>query len=436
MPSRSLLSRLEPTLLALALGSPIPLLALAPDGPALLVTLLALAVPAAAIYGLYRLAIRGRPAADERLPLLPPPLGPPPAETRVAVFAVRRGGRAILSGTFDDVVQAARAGSVEPFDEVVGAGVVVAPAAIAELLPYVPSRLEARARQLYLAYLGVALGAASVGLFVLAAERLAGIGAGEGSGFRILLFALALVPLVFLRRSWKRLEAGRARGLVPAPPQRPSLGSASLDAALAAPVPATQRMLVLVVLVSAAAMLLPPEALQLKLAKDNEAIRNGEIWRLLTPGLVHGGAFHLFINALVLSHLGSFVERLLGSGRMLVVLWGGVFTGSLASFAMNPHPSVGVSGGLFALVGALLATGLRHRRRLPAPARRMLVRAPIEIIVLNLALGLSIPIIDNAAHMGGLAGGFLLGLVLGTRPALFGAAASPPAVGAPPDRPV
>jgi rhomboid protease GluP len=117
------------------------------------------------------------------------------------------------------------------------------------------------------------------------------------------------------------------------------------------------------------------------------------------------------------------------------VLWGGVLTGSLASYAMNPHPSVGISGGLFGLVGALLATGLRHRRGLPAPARRMLVRAPIEIIVLNLALGLSIPVIDNAAHVGGLAGGFLLGLVLGTRPALFGAAAPAPAVGAPPDRP-
>jgi membrane associated rhomboid family serine protease len=63
----------------------------------------------------------------------------------------------------------------------------------------------------------------------------------------------------------------------------------------------------------------------------------------------------------------------------------------------------------------------------------MLVRAPIEIIVLNLALGLSIPVIDTAAHVGGLAGGFQLGLVLGTRPAHFGAAAPAPA--APPDRP-
>jgi rhomboid protease GluP len=76
---------------------------------------------------------------------------------------------------------------------------------------------------------------------------------------------------------------------------------------------------------------------------------------------------------------------------------------------------VGISGGLFALVGALLVAGLRHRRMLPPPMRRMLVRAPVEIIVLNLGLGMALPMIDNAAHLGGLAGGVLLGLGLGLR---------------------
>jgi rhomboid protease GluP len=122
------------------------------------------------------------------------------------------------------------------------------------------------------------------------------------------------------------------------------------------------------------------------------------------------------MNAWVLADLGRVVERLLGSGRMLVVLWGGVLAGSLASFATNPNRSVGISGGLFALVGALLVVGLRHRRELPPGARRSLVRAPIEIIVLNVALGLALPFIDNAAHLGGLAGGVLLGLGAGLRP--------------------
>jgi len=170
------------------------------------------------------------------------------------------------------------------------------------------------------------------------------------------------------------------------------------------------------VAVSAAAMLLPPEVLFDRLAKDNDAIRDGEVWRLLTAGLVHGGVLHLVMNASVLSDVGRLVESLLGSRRMLAVLWGGVLGGSLASFATNPNRSVGISGGLFALVGALLAVGLRHRRGLPPGVRRMLVRGPIEVIVLNVALGLALPIIDNAAHLGGLATGIALGLVLGVRP--------------------
>ena len=217
---------------------------------------------------------------------------------------------------------------------------------------------------------------------------------------------------------------GRARGLVPEPPPRLTLGSASLDAALAGPAPATRAVLAVVVAVSGAALLLPEDDLLLRLAKDNDAIRRGEVWRLLTAGLVHGGAVHLLLNASVLANVGRIVERLLGGPRMLAVLWGGVLTGSLASFATNPHPSVGISGGLFALVGALLVVGLRHRRALPPPARRMLVRAPIEIIVLNIALGLALPIIDNSAHLGGLAGGVLLGArARGSRPARDSAAA-------------
>jgi rhomboid protease GluP len=182
-----------------------------------------------------------------------------------------------------------------------------------------------------------------------------------------------------------------------------------------------------VVAVSAVALLLPEDDLLLRLAKDDAAIRAGEWWRLLTAGLVHGGAVHLAMNAWVLSSLGGFVERLLGPRRMLAVLWGGVLTGSLVSFATRRGVSVGISGGLFALVGALLVVGLRHRRSLPPPARRMLVRAPVEIIVLNAGLGFALPMIDNAAHLGGLAGGVLLGLALGLRPEVRAALAGPDA---------
>jgi membrane associated rhomboid family serine protease len=338
----------------------------------------------------------------------------------------------VREGTLDELVALAREGSVRSGDLVARAGVSAAAGDLADLAPHVPSGAEVQARRVYLGYLAAALGAGLAGVGGLLAARLAGAGLDERSALLVLLFAAALAPLLALRREWRRLEAGRALGLVPEPPPRLTLGSAALDAAVAGSAPATRRVLAGVVAVSAAALLLPPDVLVDRLAKDNEAIRDGEVWRLLTAGLVHGGALHLFMNAAVLANVGAFVERLLGARRMLAVLFGGVLGGSLASFATNPQRSVGISGGLFALVGALLVVGVRHRRALPPPARRMLVRAPLEIIVLNVALGLVLPVIDDAAHLGGLAAGLLLGLALGVPPRVAEALRRPPPGGAAP----
>jgi membrane associated rhomboid family serine protease len=406
-------SRLEPLALGFALLSPLPMLALVPEGWTTAAMLLVAAGVLAAGYGLYRLAVRGRPRATPRPALVPPPIPPAPPEARGATSRLERGGRVVRRGTLDDLVALARAGGVRTGDLVTVAGVSAPPADFADLAPHAPSRAELQARRVYLGYLTAAVAAGLVGIAGLLAVRLAGAALDERSALVVLLFAAALLPLPSLRREWRRLQDGRRRGLVPEPPPPLTLGSAALDAAVAGPTPATSRVLAAVVAVSAAAMLLPPEVLVDRLAKDNQAIREGEVWRLLTAGLVHGGALHLVMNAAVLSNVGAFVERLLGSRRMLAVLWGGVLSGSLASFATNPARSVGISGGLFALVGALLVVGVRHRRALPPPARRMLVRAPVEIIVLNVALGLVLPVIDNAAHLGGLAGGIALGLGLG-----------------------
>jgi membrane associated rhomboid family serine protease len=425
-------SRLEPLTLGLALSSPLAMLALVPGGRAAIVVVLLALVPLSALYGLYRLAVRGRPRPARRPVLVPPPVPPAPPGVRAATFRLERGGRVVREGTLDELVALAREGAVQSGDLVARAGVAAAAGDLADLAPHVPSGAEVQARRVYLGYLAAALGAGLAGVGGLLAARLAGAGLDERSALLVLLFAAALAPLLALRREWRRLEAGRALGLVPEPPPRLTLGSAALDAAVAGSAPATRRVLAGVVAVSAAALLLPPDVLVDRLAKDNEAIRDGEVWRLLTAGLVHGGALHLFMNAAVLANVGAFVERLLGARRMLAVLFGGVLGGSLASFATNPQRSVGISGGLFALVGALLVVGVRHRRALPPPARRMLVRAPLEIIVLNVALGLVLPVIDDAAHLGGLAAGLLLGLALGVPPRVAEALRRPPPGGAAP----
>lgn len=420
----SLRSAAERIALAAALATPLPLLALAPDGLRVLGTALAVAVPLAILWGLSRLLRRGAPR-PEGPPLGPPPLGPLPPEAWGARFSVRRDGRVVLTGRWDEVVAAARQGRLRPADEVNGGGEAwVTPAELADLVPFVPSRAEARVRRTYLVGLAAGLAAGLLGILFLAGAREAGLELPADAAWGVLAFAAALLLLLPLRRGWRRLEAARREGRVPPPPPRRTLGSAPLDAALSGPAPATTIVLAVVVAVSLLALLLPEDDLLLRLAKDDAAIRAGQWWRLLTAGLVHGGLVHLAMNGWVLWSIGGFVERLLGRWRMLVVLWGSVLTGSLASLAMNRGVSVGISGGLFGLVGAILVTGLRHRRTLPPPARRMLVRAPVEIIVLNLGLGAAVPMIDNAAHLGGLAGGIVLGLALGLRPAVRAALAA------------
>jgi membrane associated rhomboid family serine protease len=415
-PPASAAERAEPIALAVALASPLPMLALAPDGLDALATAALVGLAALALWALSSVLRRGAPRPT-RPALVPPPVGPVPAEAFGAPFAVRRGGRVVLAGRWDEVVAAARAGRLLPTDEVNGGGEAwVVPADLADLVPFVPSPAEARTRRAYLAALGAALGAGVLGIAALAAARAAGRELPGDTALAVLVFAAALLLLLPIRRGWRRLAAGRAGGLVPEPPPRRTFGDAALDAVVFGPTPATKVVLGIVVAVSALALLLPEDDLLLRLAKDNDAIRAGEWWRLLTCGLVHGGSVHLAMNAWVLWSLGGFVERLLGRWRMLAVLWGGVLTGSIASLFFTRGVSVGISGGLFALVGALLVAGLRHRRALPPPLQRMLVRAPVEIIVLNLGLGLALRIIDNAAHLGGLAGGVALGLALGLRP--------------------
>lgn len=102
--------------------------------------------------------------------------------------------------------------------------------------------------------------------------------------------------------------------------------------------------------------------------------------------------------------------------------------GSLASLALIPMPSVGASGGVFALMGALLSVSLRHRRELPPAVRARLVRSTAWVIGANVILGFLLPHVDWAAHLGGLVAGVALGWRFGLGPAARAALAGPPAV--------
>ncbi|WP_244504230.1 rhomboid family intramembrane serine protease [Salibacterium halotolerans] len=138
-------------------------------------------------------------------------------------------------------------------------------------------------------------------------------------------------------------------------------------------------------------------------AKYNPALLEGEWWRLFTSMFLHIGVFHLVMNSLALFYIGGAVERMYGTLRFLIIyLTAGIF-GSLASFTFNEQVSAGASGAIFGCFGALLYFGLIHR----ALFFRTMGLNVLFILGINLVFGFVVPAVDNGAHIGGLAGGFL-----------------------------
>ncbi|MGP4072483.1 rhomboid family intramembrane serine protease [Piscibacillus sp. B03] len=138
-------------------------------------------------------------------------------------------------------------------------------------------------------------------------------------------------------------------------------------------------------------------------AKYNPYIADGEYWRIITSMFLHIGVIHLIMNMIALYYLGELTEKIYGTKRFFFIYFvAGVF-GSVASFATNDSVSAGASGAIFGLFGALLFFGL-HNREIFFKTMGMNL---MIVIGINIVFGLSVPQIDNGAHIGGLIGGFL-----------------------------
>jgi rhomboid protease GluP len=138
-------------------------------------------------------------------------------------------------------------------------------------------------------------------------------------------------------------------------------------------------------------------------AKVNVLIEQGEWWRLITPIFLHIGFMHLLMNSLALYFLGTTVERIFGKSRFLIIYIFAGFTGFIASFLFSSNLSAGASGAIFGCFGALLYFGVMY----PKLFFRTMGMNIIVVLGINLAFGFSATGIDNAGHLGGLAGGFL-----------------------------
>jgi rhomboid protease GluP len=136
-----------------------------------------------------------------------------------------------------------------------------------------------------------------------------------------------------------------------------------------------------------------------------------EWWRLVTAMFLHAGLLHIGFNMMALMQLGPPLEELYGSARYLFFY---VVTGAFGFFvsAATGHFSLGASGALLGLVGLLLAI---TTKRGGAYMREMRSRLLTNVVIL-FALGFSgFMAMDNFAHGGGLAAGFLLGKLFADR---------------------
>mmetsp|Transcript_11746 Transcript_11746/g.23556 ORF Transcript_11746/g.23556 Transcript_11746/m.23556 type:complete len:310 (-) Transcript_11746:279-1208(-) len=146
--------------------------------------------------------------------------------------------------------------------------------------------------------------------------------------------------------------------------------------------------------------------------KVNDLIDAGEYWRLLTPAFLHGSPAHLLLNMLSLHSLGTVCEWTCGRKRFLMIYLYAAVAGNIFSYFGDDTPSLGASGAIFGLAGALIVYFARNKVLYKNRGSATVVRLSITVL-LNFGIGLLLPDIDEWGHLGGFLGGAMLAFLLG-----------------------
>jgi rhomboid protease GluP len=136
---------------------------------------------------------------------------------------------------------------------------------------------------------------------------------------------------------------------------------------------------------------------------------DGQWWRLITAGFLHGGILHILMNSWALFGLGAEVEQLYGTSRMIVFYFVSTVTGFWASSHIGFHVSVGSSAGIFGLIGAMIAFGMTDRTHVGSMVKSYYSQWLIWCVIISFMPG-----VDFMAHAGGFAGGFIAGFLAST----------------------
>jgi membrane associated rhomboid family serine protease/tetratricopeptide (TPR) repeat protein len=139
----------------------------------------------------------------------------------------------------------------------------------------------------------------------------------------------------------------------------------------------------------------------------------GEYWRLVSSQFLHAGILHLGMNMYVLWYVGPLVERLYGSWKFSILYLLAGVGGAINTLLWTPAAvGVGASGAIYGVFGGVLAFFQAHRADFPPDVFRQKVRGLLIFLLISLAAGAVSPMIGNAAHIGGLAVGYLIGLAI------------------------
>jgi membrane associated rhomboid family serine protease len=134
-------------------------------------------------------------------------------------------------------------------------------------------------------------------------------------------------------------------------------------------------------------------------------VTSGEWWRLISAGFLHGSIIHLLFNVYILWVIGSQLESIVGNVKFIIIYFASLLGGSLASYWFSPFGSysIGASGAIFGLMGAMLVVGRK---------RNLDISQITTLVAINVVIGFVLSGIDWRAHLGGLAAGAFITWVL------------------------
>jgi membrane associated rhomboid family serine protease len=162
------------------------------------------------------------------------------------------------------------------------------------------------------------------------------------------------------------------------------------------------------------AQLARPSLTQWGMKLSERILAGHDLYRLITPMLLHGGLVHVGMNLYSLRSVGPDVERFFGPGRFVSAYVVAGVAGNLVSACLTPNPSLGASGAVCGIISAYYFFLARNEWILGVSAEQMTTSLG-STLLMNAAMGAMNPVIDNWAHLGGALGGAAMAYYFGPR---------------------